>query len=1192
MGVACLPWLMWTTGRRRRGRGGKHKHKQHMVTEGPLLSSSDRVRETCDGVIDLTTHDGEQVLPGLHQSLGVPDKKKCRSRDRNTGQNSKRKIKEEAFQTDACIHQKKRREVEGVQEGSRGGVTGPRRHVEMLHGGNRDDPGQVHPDNEKIHKERRGGSRHGDRELQKTDAHTDKGSKGNADSSSQSRHGDVATDGDTQHKYTSSDTGGHSGEHHGEGGATHGDAQGGVNRGGGVTHQGSQSPAPEVAEGQVRGVDRQSVQVRKDEGPHDLQEVHPGSAGSLPGGHRGEDAGILPELHHAGHGGHGDGDASVLVHDPEGHDGQGGAHGAYPETQEVISGGDTFTPEACPAPTSQILTNTLENISQPASSAPEAAPGTQVTCAPSSYALCTNACINKDTLDADKDKCVAVVNEGGSAEGGSPVGGSQTQSGSGTPGSGHSASTGMSPTDDVNAGGGTPLEEDVTSSGIFEEEELDGLSELEDLSEINFDLLDSILDLEEESTSPSLGHTLTQAQTPTPETARQTEPRGHATSRVMGQGAQEGSGSGEGTVVPGVNHTTQPPTPKTPTKTYTLHSHSHSTKRKTKKSHKHPSYYYLGSGFRGPVGMRSGLGSNSKKFPLKCLNDTPSSDENSDEEETLPTLAQLMGTSSCSSEATRRGDDRHDRDPPPPPPPPSSSVTMVTETPSQPETKDHQSDDSPSRKEEPKNGGDACVTKSPPADSTQPPSKKSDDGPIVIDSDDDAGVEEDEEDDYGDDEDEDDDLEDGEIMSRGSSPLRDQVRSSGPLSADLVSEDKVPEDDDDVVITGATPPTTSPVTSSTVPAPSASVGPTEQAPPPRTRPCRPPLVKSGPKAAAAPRKGDRRARRHSSSSSSSSSSGSGSSSSSSSSSSDSDSDSDSSSRSSSSNSSSVSKRGGKSSPPSPRPESGGGANSAPGDKRPHYAQKRPRFSAAEKVIRIQSAGKVQKRPSRVFTSGSEDEDESEVENTIVETETPQNPPAPKPTRRKGLRYVKIPRFLTDTGNNMLRSLRKHIRRPEDVANSMMVVACSSRKLLDDLRANLVDVKNVQVSRPYTFDVGPPKEIEEREISDFQPNVIFPLPTNPNPQRGYHHLLYHMTVCCATPLEWMMVGRYIVDCCVKNSDTMTVNFAMGSNPAVAQGLYNTNVNFSRRVRQSNASDSVFDVDAGEGTSKSSSSQQKN
>ncbi|AHC02761.1 protein EE1 [Proboscivirus elephantidbeta5] len=1178
MGLACLPWLMWKTGRKSRGRGGKHKHKQKQtVTQGTLLSSSDRMRQTRDVIIDLTTNDGESSVPRVHRRMGVPDQKKCRSRDRYTGENLKRKIKEETVQTDACIHQKKLRETEGVQEGSRGGVTRPLLHVDMFKHGDRDHSGQIHCNHEKIHKERRPGSRSRDRELQETDAHTDQGSEWHARSHGQSRHGDVATGGDTEHKHPGSDTGGHSGEHSGEGGARAGDAKGGGPTGGGVTHQGSQSSAPEVAEGQVRGVDGQSVQVRKDEGHDAVQEVHPGSAGSLHGGHRGEDVGILPELHHVGHGGDREGDALLLVHDPEGADGQGSSHGTHPETQEVILSGAAIAAQETHSAVSHILEHSSENVNQTASTATEAAESTQVPSASSLYALCMNACINKDTLDADKDKCVAVVNEGGSPEGGSPVGGSQTQSVSGTPVSGHSASTGMSPTDDVNLEGGTPLEEDVTSSGIFEEEELDGLSELEDLSEINFDLLDSILDMEEESTSPTAGPYLTQAQT-SAATVSQAEPRGHhATLQVRGQGAQEGSGSGEGDVVPGVNHTT-----KTPITNSALHFHSHNTKRKTKKSHKHSSSY-LSSGFRGPLGFRSGLGSNSKKFPLKCLNDTPSSDENSDEE-ALPTLAELLGTSSCSSEATRRGGgDRQDRDPPPPPPPASSSVTMVTE-PTQSETKDH-SVNGGSVKEEPKNGDVESVTKkSPPTDSTPALRKKSDDGPIVIDSDDD-GVDEDEEDDYGDDEDEDDELEDGEIMSRGSSPLGDQVRSPESLPAQS-AVDKVHEDDD-VVITGGTPPTTPPVTSSEVPAPSASVGPTDQAPPHRTRPCRPPLVKSGPTRPAAPRKGDRRARKHSSSSSSSSSSGSGSSSSSSSSSSDSDSDSDSSSRSSSSDTSGVSKRGGKSSPAPPRTESEGGATSAPGDGgRPHYAQKRPKFSAAEKVMRIQSSGKVQKKSSRVFTSGSDDDSEEES-NTNLETETPHNPPAPKPTRRKGLRYVKIPRFLTDTGNNMLRSLRKHIRRPEDVANSMMVVACSSRKLLDDLRANLVDVKNVQVSRPYTFDVGPPKEIEEREISDFQPNVIFPLPTNPNPQRGYHHLLYHMTVCCATPLEWMMVGRYIVDCSVKNADTMTVNFAMGSNPAVAQGLYNTNVNFSRRVRQSNTTDSVFDVDAGEGTSKNSS-----
>nr|WNZ34581.1 putative nuclear immediate-early transcriptional transactivator ORF-L [Elephant endotheliotropic herpesvirus 1A] len=1236
MGMACLPWMMWISGRKRKGRGDKHKYKQKQnVTQDPLLSPSfpvcTRSHECTDGAAD----GGKPTIQRLQQSVGGANQKEGGARDSDTGQHTKRKVSEKAEQTDACIHKKKHRKVEGLPQRSRGDLQGSICHDALQQSGSRTHSVQNHNNNEEVYQKCKTGSRSCNPVLQKTDEHTDKGSEGHVNSHGQPGHGDVATRGDTGGQHTSADPRRHNRECRDQGGEGAVHAQGSSDTGGGVCYQGSQDCSYEVGDGQMGRVDRQGAQVRKDEGSDDIKEVHSQSAGTIHGGHRGEVSDILPKLHPSGHGVHGAGDASLLGHDPERSHGQGSATGPHPQTQEVILRGALVTQEACSAAITQIITQTSQDINNTVTAATELIQGVQVArgvvaCASSLYNICMNACINKAIFDADKEKSVSGLNEGGSPPGGSPSGGSHSHSDSGTPVSGHTASTGMSPGGDVNMEGGTPGDEDVTSSGIFDEEELEGLSELEDLTEISFDLLDSLLDIEEDGISPtSAPSSSTQGQTQSVGVGvvgAGSQPQQHGV-RSEGEGqqghrSQEAVGRGEGSTVPSASHdNTQVPSRaaavvssdggavENPNSTPRHHSTKRKSKSKSKKSSKRSSS--SGSGWaRGPHGFRGGLGSNVKKFPLKCLNDNTSSEDESASEDELPTLAEIMGT--CSREAGRDGgphDSTGRGPPPPPPPPPSSSAAAIA-------VKDLNTPP-PSvggvDGEEPKNGGPDHVTEDPPLDhhpdKTSPVERKIDDGPIIIDdSDDDDNMganADDEDDDYGDDEeDEDNDLEDGEIVSRGSSPLRgqpdsqDHMSGTAPHSGDKGNSNSAADEDDDVVCTGATPPITPPSQSAETQAPksnttttSVSADLTGSSPPPRTRPCRPPTVKASSKSAA-PRKGDsRHARRHSSSSSSSSSSGSGSSSSSSSSgssssSSDSDSDSDSGSRSSSSNTSSVSRRGGNSNPSSPtRGGSGDGPSPRPGDKRPAYAQKRPRFSAAEKVMRMQNSGKNQKRSSRIFTSSSDDD--SGDENTNAENETPRNPPAPKPTRRKGLRYVKVPRFMTDTGNNMLRSLRKHIRKPEDVANSMMVIACASRKLLDDMRGNLIDVKNVQVSRCFTYDVGPPKEIEERDIQDFQPNVIFPLPTNPNPQKGYHHLLYHMTVCCATPIEWMMVGRYIVDCCVKNSDTMTVNFATCSGPSVAQSMYNTNVHFSRKVRQNRDVDSVFDVDADEGTSQQSS-----
>ncbi|UEH20663.1 putative nuclear immediate-early transcriptional transactivator ORF-L [Elephant endotheliotropic herpesvirus 6] len=1223
MGTSCLPWMLWMSGRKRKGRGDKHRHKQKQtITQDPLLLPSFQVCPRSDECTDGAADGGKPAVQRLQQSVGGTNQKEGGTRDSNTGKHTKRKVGQKVEETDACIHKKKHRQAEGLPQGSRGDLSGSTSHDGCQQSGSRAHSVQNHTDHEEVHKKCKTGSRLCDPVLQKPDEHTDRRDKGDVDSHGQPGHGDVATRGDTTCQHTSADSGGHNRECTGQGGEGAVHAKGSSDTGGGVCYQGSQGGSHEVGDGQMGWMDRQGAQVRKDEGCTDITKVHCQSVGPIHGGNRGEIFDILPKLHPSGHGVHGSCDASLLGHDPERLHGQGSATGPHPETQEVILRGAIATQEACSAAITQIITQTSQDINKTVTAATELVRGVKVArgvvaCASSLYNICMNACINKAIFDANKENSVSGLNEGGSPPGGSPSGGSHSHSDLGTPVSGHTASTGMSPGADGNLEGGTPGDGDVTSSGIFDEDELEGLSELEDLTEISFDLLDSLLDIEEDGSGHTGSHSSsTQGQThggaETVGTVSQTQ---HGVNRE-GEGqqchrSQEARVRGDDSTVPNASHDTQmPASADSGTVEYNNTSRHHSTKRKykskSKKSSKRSSS--TGSGWsRGPHGFRGGLGSNVKKFPLKCLNDNTSSEDDSASEDELPTLAEIMGT--CSREAGRDGDphDKTGRGPPPPPPPSSSSAAVIaakglnTPPPSV----------GGADGEEPKNGSTDHVTEDPPTDhhpdKTSPVERKIDEGPIIIDDSDDDNDNtggnaddnygDDEDDDYGDDED-DNDLEDGEIVSRGSSPLRNQPDSqdlcvvTAPHSGDKVNTNPGDEDDD-VVCTGVTPPITPPSSetqkSNSVP---VSADPTGPSPPPRTRPCRPPTVKANSKSAA-PRKGDsRHARRHSSSSSSSSSSGSGSSSSSSSSgsssssSSDSDSDSDSGSHSSSSNTSSVSRRGGNSNPSSPtQGGSGDGPSPRPGDKRPAYAQKRPRYSAAEKVMRLQNSGKNQKRSSRIFTSSSDDD--SGDENANADNETPRNPPAPKPTRRKGLRYVKVPRFMTDTGNNMLRTLRKHIRKPEDVANSMMVIACASRKLLDDMRGSLIDVKNVQVSRCFTYDVGPPKEIEERDIQDFQPNVIFPLPANPNPQKGYHHLLYHMTVCCATPLEWMTVGRYIIDCCVKNSDTMTVNFAMCSGPSVAQSMYNTNVIFSRRVRQSRDMDSVFDVDADEGTSQQSS-----
>lgn len=147
----------------------------------------------------------------------------------------------------------------------------------------------------------------------------------------------------------------------------------------------------------------------------------------------------------------------------------------------------------------------------------------------------------------------------------------------------------------------------------------------------------------------------------------------------------------------------------------------------------------------------------------------------------------------------------------------------------------------------------------------------------------------------------------------------------------------------------------------------------------------------------------------------------------------------------------------------------------------------------------------------------------------------------------------------------MRDLSKFVRDSADMSLCMMTLQSVNKKMLLSVRNQLVDLPNIQVSKLYTYDLGPVFHHPERDIAKFQTNVIYPLNTKKvEGYQGQHHLIYNMNVGTATPKEWLQVGKFCIDIVVKSAEKMTIAFSTCTRPMNLPSLYSIGKRFEKIV----------------------------
>lgn len=211
--------------------------------------------------------------------------------------------------------------------------------------------------------------------------------------------------------------------------------------------------------------------------------------------------------------------------------------------------------------------------------------------------------------------------------------------------------------------------------------------------------------------------------------------------------------------------------------------------------------------------------------------------------------------------------------------------------------------------------------------------------------------------------------------------------------------------------------------------------------------------------------------------------------------------------------------------------------------------------------------KVNKRTQgkRKIMSSSSSESDSEDQQSGNESGVSVHSEQPRRKRRPNVRYTKLPSG-TYKRQHLMRDLSLFVKEWETVTSSMMIVNGVTKKQVLELRAQLLDVYNIQVSKVYTHDVGPCEDPQQSDVDKFRKNIIYASPLHRRPLAAKNHLLYTFNIVTASLSEWLNIGKVCVDYVVRHDKSMTLSFAKTTTPVALPPLRLTGDKFIKMYRK--------------------------